>query len=235
MNGALIGVPVIMEHVPAGIYIGGFEIPSVVITSWLLISILAIVCLVLTQNLQPEAKSKKQMFAEMLVMGLLNFFTSIFGSEKKARRFLPLLSGFFLYIFLCNVCGVVPGVGMVRGLQSPTTSVSVTLGLALVTFSSMIFFGIQSKKWGFFKEFIQPWPFLLPLNILDELVKPLSLTLRLYGSVFADEMILVTITQLFPYIAPVPFYFLALFFGTLQAGIFAILSAIYLSHAVSHE
>ena len=223
-------------HAVPGLDLGLIEIPAVVITSWLLMSILAIFCLVLTSNLQIEAKNKRQVLAETIVLGLLNFLTSIFGEEKRARRYFPLLASFFIFIVMCNLSGLIPMVGILPGLQSPTTSVSVTLGLALVSFGSMIFYGIRTKGVrGYLKEMIEPSILMLPLNILDEIVKPLSLTLRLYGSVFADEMILVTITQLFPYIAPVPFYFLALFFGTLQAGIFAILSAIYLSHAVSHE
>lgn len=219
-------------HTVPGINLGFIEIPAVIITSWLLMSILAILCLILTSNLQIEAKTKRQMLAETVVMSLLNFFSSIFGEEKRARRYFPLLASFFIFIVMCNLSGLIPLVGILPGLQSPTTSVSVTLGLALVSFVSMIYYGIKAKGFrGYFKELIEPSVLMLPLNILDEVVKPLSLTLRLYGSVFADEMILATVSNMFPYLAPLPFYFISLFFGILQAGVFTILSAIYISTA----
>lgn len=223
------------EHSGAtGIPLGPFTIPSAITSTWLIIAVLAVVSLLLTHNLKIRPTSRRQVVAEMIVTGLLGLVESTVDTPQQARRLLPVLGSFFILILTANYSGLIPGFGVLPGLQAPTSVLSVTAGLGICSFVYMLYLGIHAKGFGYFKHWVQPFAVMLPLNILDEVVKPLSLALRLFGSVYAEEIMIISIAQLIPVGVPVPFYFISLFFGALQALIFTMLSATYFNMAESH-
>lgn len=220
-----------MEHGPQVLFrlFDFFEITSEITTMWGIMVFLIIISLIATRTLK-LVPSGIQNVIEIGLETLLNFFTDLMG-EEKARRFLPLLASLFIIILVSNYSGFIPGAGHINGLKAPTSNINTTVGLALVVFFTIHFVGVKDRGMGYFKGFFEPLPFLFPLNIIEELVKPLSLSLRLYGNIFGEEMVVASLFALVPLIVPLPMMFLGLLFGLIQAFVFTLLSAIYLQTA----
>jgi len=216
------------HHAPVAT-IFGIEISSYTTSMWLVMALLIGVSFLATRDLKWFA-SGLQNFLELVVEKLLNFLSEVMG-EEKARKYFPYLATVFIFILVMNYCSLLPGSGTISWLTTPTSTLSVTVGLALCTFSVTHFFGIKEKGLSYFKHFFQPYPFLFPLNIVEEIVKPLSLSLRLFGNIFGEKMIGMTLFSMIPLIVPLPAYFLGILFGAIQAYVFTLLSAIYIHTA----
>jgi F-type H+-transporting ATPase subunit a len=132
---------------------------------------------------------------------------------------------------ISNYSGLLPGAGHTPGLKAPTSNWSVTVGLALVVFMSVIYFGVKERGVDYFKHFVQPIPVMLPMNIIEQFTRPLSLSLRLFGNVYGEEMVVAGLFSLVPLILPLPMMFLGLLFGFIQAFVFTLLASIYISEA----
>jgi F-type H+-transporting ATPase subunit a len=215
------------------IHLFGLDIPSFLFSFFLIDIFLLVISLILTHNLKVFNISKKQAFTEWIVEKLLNLVTETMGDKALAIRYTPILGSFFITILVCNYSGLIPGFGIVPGLQSPTSVLTGTVGLAICALVLSIISGIREKGLSYFKHFIQPYAFILPLNILDEIKKPVSLSLRLYGSVYAEEVVIFSVYKIFPAVAPVVFYFISIFFGALQAYIFTLLTTTYFASATA--
>ncbi len=213
----------------------GLEVSSVVTTMWGLMIILTLVAYFATRRMGKVPNSRLQNFMEFTVETILNFLTQIMGSEKNARKYLPLLASFFILILASNYSGLLPGAGHTRGLQAPTSTLSVTAAFALVVFFATHYYGIKTKGLKYFKHFIEPSPFLLPLNIVEEFVKPLSLSLRLYGNIFGEEMVVASLFALVPLFVPLPMMLLGVFFGLIQAFVFTLLASLYIGTAAAEH
>jgi len=179
--------------------------------------------------------SRLQNAVEYVVEAILNFLTQIMGDEKLAREYLPLLGSFFILILASNYSGLLPGAGHIPGLQAPTSTLSVTAAFALIVFFATHISGVRRKGLKYFKHFIEPYVFMLPLNIIEELVRPLSLSLRLFGNIFGEEMVVAGLLSLLPLFVPVPMMILGVLFGLVQAYVFTMLAAIYISAAVAEH
>ncbi|MCL1974724.1 MAG: F0F1 ATP synthase subunit A, partial [Firmicutes bacterium] len=114
------------------------------------------------------------------------------------------------------------------GLSPPTSSLSVTAGLAIVSFFAVQFYGFKTHKLGYFRHFLSP---ILILLVLEEFIHPLALSLRLYGNIFGEETVTSAIFNLVPLIVPLPMQALGLLFGAVQALVFTVLTAMYISTA----
>ena len=149
------------------------------------------------------------------------------------ERFTGYLTALLIYILLCNLMGLVPG------LSSPTADVRIPLGLALVTFIYYQYHGVRVNGPGYIKQFLGPvwWiaPLLFPIEVISHLARILSLTVRLYANMFAGDILTIAFFSLIP--VGIPLVFLALHFGVaiVQAYVFMLLAAIYLSLAVAHD
>ena len=149
------------------------------------------------------------------------------------ERFTGYLTALLIYILLCNLMGLVPG------LSSPTADVRIPLGLALVTFIYYQYHGVRVNGPGYIKQFLGPvwWiaPLLFPIEVISHLARILSLTVRLYANMFAGDLLTIAFFSLIP--VGIPLVFLALHFGVaiVQAYVFMLLAAIYLSLAVAHD
>ncbi|MEO0854413.1 MAG: F0F1 ATP synthase subunit A, partial [Cyanobacteria bacterium J06648_11] len=117
-------------------------------------------------------------------------------------------------------------------LASPTNDINTTLGLALLTSVAYFYAGIKKRGLSYFKKYIQPTPVLLPINVLEDFTKPLSLSFRLFGNILAEELVVAVLVLLVPLFVPLPVMVLFLFTGAIQALIFATLSAAYIGEAM---
>ncbi|MBI1971469.1 MAG: F0F1 ATP synthase subunit A [Candidatus Wildermuthbacteria bacterium] len=192
--------------------------------------------------------SKIQNAVELVIESILNFMAGVLGSESNAKKFFPLVATLFLFILFNNWIGVLPGTGSVefRGeplFRAANSDLNTTLALALISVIAIQFYGIQklgllrhlSKFFVFTKGPIQF--FVGILELIAEFAKILSFSFRLFGNVFAGEVLLLIVMGLAPFLAPVPFFGLELFVGFIQALVFAMLTLIFLKIAteeVSH-
>ncbi|MBQ6810385.1 MAG: F0F1 ATP synthase subunit A [Firmicutes bacterium] len=188
-----------------------------------------------------------QNFCEWAYGGLTNFFTKIMGPHL-AKTFAPLLVTFFIFILLSNYSGTLPLAGLfpalfhgeeiaLSNLQAPTSVLSVTIGFALIVFFSVHYAGFRERKLGYFRKLISPMPLMLPFAILDEILHPVTLAMRLYGNIHGEETVvheLFGLTAAAPW-APGVMEILGMLFGLIQALVFSLLAAIYISEAAEHE
>ena len=149
------------------------------------------------------------------------------------ERFTGYLTALFLFILLCNLAGLIPG------LQSPTADVTVPLGFAIVTWFYSHLHGLRVNKGAYIKHFLGPvwWisPLLFPIEIISDLARILSLTVRLFANMFAGDLLTLAFFSLIPIVIPRVFLALHLGVAVVQAYVFMLLAAIYLSLAVAHE
>ncbi len=213
----------------------GLEVSSVVTTMWGLMILLFLASYFATRKLEKIPEGRLQNAMEFILETLLSQLAPVMGGEKMARRYFPLLASFFILILCSNYSGLLPLAGHLPGLQAPTSTLSVTAGLAIVVFFSTHFFGVKTKGIGYFKHFVQPLPFLLPLNIIEEFVRPLSLSLRLYGNIYGEEMVVASLFALVPFFLPVPMMVLGILFGLIQAFVFTMLAALYIGTAAAEH
>jgi F-type H+-transporting ATPase subunit a len=221
-----------MEHGAHALFeIFGFRVSSYVTTMWGIMLLILVLSYFATKRLQ-KVPSGAQNVLEFICQTLIDFFSGIMG-EKKAKQYLPLLATFFLFILFSNYSGVLPMAGHLPGLAAPTSNLSITAGFAIVVFFCTHFFGIKEKGLGYFKHFIQPVAFLLPLMLIEELVRPLSLSLRLYGNIFGEEMVARQLFEMIPLLTPLPMQLLGLLMGLVQAFVFTLLAAVYWGSAIA--
>lgn len=213
--------------------LGGITLPSELVTMWLLMVVLVVVCYLGTKNMQRIPKGLQNLL-EYGVSALENFFADLMG-VKRARKYLPFLMTFFLFILLSNYSGLLPMAGHLPGLKPPTSNVNVTGTLAVIVALSLFYFGIKEKGMGYFKHFVSPVVVLLPINILETFTRPLSLALRLFGNIYGEEMVVAVLLGLMPILLPLPIQVLGVLFGAVQAFVFTLLAAIYIEEATAHE
>ena len=182
----------------------------------------------------PEEKFFIRTIFEILTLDFLfDLFANMLGSKKQAKKYFPLLGASFFFILFANLLGIVPG------FLPPTGNFNVPVACALVIFVMYNYYGLKENGWAYLKHFAGPVIFLAPLMFLIEVishfVRPISLSLRLFMNITGDHMVLGIFTNLVHYIIPALFVGLGIFVSFLQAFIFTVLSAIYISLATSHE
>lgn len=187
--------------------------------------------LIVRASLSVEKPGGIQHLAEMTHEFVSEQGEQIIGHGSE--RFVGYLTALALFILLSNLTGLIPG------LESPTANVSVPLGLAICTWFYYHFHGLRVNKGAYIKHFLGPvwWisPLLFPIEIISDLARILSLTVRLYANMFAGDLLTLAFFSLVP--VGIPLVFLALHLGVavVQAYVFMLLACIYLSLAVAHE
>lgn len=205
---------------------GILDVTGEVVTMWIMLFVITLISLIVKKNLK-ERPGKFQNIIETGVEYLDNFFTDILG-KKKARKYFTFLASLFVFIILSNYSGLFPGVGLTDYVKAPTACLSVTIALGVVTFLFLQISGIKHNAKHYFKHFVSPIVIMLPLLLLDEIIKPASLALRLYGNIFGEEMVTEELYHILPIGAPVIMMVLSLLFCALQAMVFTMLVSIYL-------
>lgn len=210
--------------------IGPVQITSTLTTMWAIILILTVLSILATRKLK-DVPGPLQNLAEMAVESLQNYFAGIMGA-KAAKKYFPIFATFFIFIVVCNYSGLLPGAGHLKGFAVPTACLSVTAALGIIAFLTTHTIGIRERGLGhYLKTFIMPFFLLLPLNLIEQFVRPFSLALRLYGNLYGEEMVLEQLYNLFPILLPLLMNVLSLIFCLIQAMVFTMLLGIYVSEA----
>jgi len=156
--------------------------------------------------------------------------------ESFYRPWVPFVTTIFLFIFGSNWSGAIVPWKLLElpagELAAPTNNINTTVALSLLTSVAYFGGGLVKKGLGYFARYVKPTPILLPINILEDFTKPLSLSFRLFGNVLADELTVAVLTFLVPFVVPLPIMALGIFAGSIQALIFATLASAYIAEAI---
>ncbi len=212
---------------------GILDITGETVCMLIIIAVIAVIALVVKHNLK-ERPGKFQNMVETGVEYLDNFFAGALGKEKS-RKYFCFLASLFVFIIFSNYSGLIPGVGLTDYVKAPTSSLSVTIGLGVLAFLFLQISGLRCGVKHYFKRFVTPAFFMLPLLLLDEIVKPVSLSLRLFGNVFGEETVTERLYEILPIGAPVIMMALSVLFCALQAVVFTMLVSIYLDEVTETE
>lgn len=215
--------------------IGNYKVHGqVFIVSWIVIIGLVIISFIGTRKLN-RIPVGMQNFMEFILEFLQDIAKTQIG-DHDYRPWVPYIATIFLFILGSNWAGaLIPWklINLPQGeLAAPTNDINTTVALAFLTSISYFYAGLSKNGLGYFSRYVEPTPVLLPINILEDFTKPLSLSFRLFGNVLADELVVSVFTLLVPIFIPLPVMILGLFASSIQALIFATLSAAYIGEAI---
>ena len=200
--------------------LGGIS-ESVVVT-WIIMAVLVIVSIFLTRGLKIENPGKVQLVLESAIGWAQDFFEGIIG--KQNRRYIPYMITVLLFLGVSNTIALL-------GFKPPTKDLNVTAALAIMSMCLIEFSGIRKnglKHWV--KHFASPVPVVAPIMVLEVVIRPLSLCMRLFGNMLAGFVVMELLKTLVPLLIPIPvsFYF-DIFDGLLQAYVFVFLTALFMN------
>lgn len=215
----------------------------------------ALILILLARAAGKNAKLKPgplQNATEMVLEFLLNLMDGVTGDRAKSRKFFPIVATIFFLVMTMNWLGLVPLFGTIgwketvegRQVLTPflrggSADLNMTVAIALIAQVSAQAIGViyvGGKR--YLKKFFNPNPTMtFPgiIELIGEFTKVISFSFRLFGNIFAGEVLLLVIATLVPYIAPIPFYFLELFVGFIQAFVFALLTLVFFTIASTAE
>lgn len=223
----LLFLTLILEQIGLGHW--AHENPHV-LYSWLAMALIILAAWLAAKTIT-FVPGKLQNVFEFIIDSIENFQVEMMGEE--GRKFFPLFATIGIYIFVCNLMGLVPG------LFSSTANINTTLSVALVTFCATHYVGIKYHGLKYIKHFLGSFwplaPLMFPIEIISHLSRVLSLTLRLFGNIMGEDLVLAILFSLAGmYLAPLPMMFLAIFTSFVQAFVFVLLSMLYISASI-HE
>lgn len=206
-------------------------IPDYLVMSFLVVVLLSVLLALASRRLQ-LIPGKTQVLLESVIDFFENLILDTIGEEGK--KYLPLIATVGLFILTSNLLGLIPG------FMSPTSKLNVTLGCALVVWIYYHWQGIKTHGLlGYLKHFTGPNPFLapllLPIEIISHFSRPVSLSMRLFGNIFSEELLILIIASIIPYFLPLPFMAISIFTAVIQSYVFVLLTCIYIAGAVAHE
>ncbi len=191
-----------------------------------------------------------QNIAEVVLEGALGVMDTVLGNRRESEKYFPLVFTIFIFVLVSNWSGLIPGVGSIMVwhgaeavplLRSPASDINFTLALALIAVTMVNVFaasvvGLRARAAVFF-NFANPLKFFVGiLELLSEFARIISFTFRLFGNVFAGEVLLAIMALLVPYLVPLPFMGLEVFTGFIQAFIFGMLTLVFVALAITpHE
>lgn len=207
---------------------------QVFLTSWFVISLLLVASIAASRNPQRIPKGI-QNFMEYALEFIRELTRNQLG-EKEYRPWVPFIGTLFLFIFVSNWSGALVPWRLIKlpegELAAPTNDINTTVALALLTSLAYFYAGFSKRGLGYFAKYIEPTPILLPIAILEDFTKPLSLSFRLFGNILADELVVAVLVLLVPLFVPLPVMGLGLFTSAIQALVFATLAAAYIHEAM---
>lgn len=229
-------------------HLGGFNVTNSLLLGVVVFGVLIIGALLLKRRLA-VVPGNFQGAVEGILDELLKLMDSVLGSRHLSERYLPIVGTIFLFVLSSNWLGLLPGVGSIvvhEGaksvplFRSPSADLNFTLALAVVSVLAVNVFGVAAigagKHISKFFNFHGPIDFFVGiLEFISEFAKMVSFSFRLFGNVFAGEVLLTIIAFLVPYFVPLPFLFLEIFVGLIQAFIFAMLTLVFIAGAVAEH
>ena len=231
-------------------HIGPIVITNSLLTSWLVVLLICAIAISVSKYIALVPQGRFATLVDSITEFLLTTIEGVTGDNKKAIQFLPFLGTFFIYIIINNWFGLLPGIGTItifNGEHSVplfrggNADINATLALAVISVLVTQYTGI--KYLGFLGHFKKYFNFKDPitgsvgiLEFFSEISKIISFSFRLFGNIFAGEVLLIVIAFLVPLLAPLPFFGLELFVGFIQAVVFMMLTLVFLTTATSsHE
>jgi F-type H+-transporting ATPase subunit a len=207
---------------------------QVFLVSWFVIGLLLVASVLATRNPQTVPKG-----IQNLMEYALEFVRELAKNqlgEKEYRPWVPFIGTLFLFIFVSNWSGALIPWKLLKlpegELAAPTNDINTTVALALLVSLAYFYAGFRKKGLGYFRKYIEPTPVLLPIAILEDFTKPLSLSFRLFGNILADELVVAVLVLLVPLFVPLPVMLLGLFTSAIQALVFATLAGAYIHEAL---
>jgi F-type H+-transporting ATPase subunit a len=183
-------------------------------------------------GLVPPAKFGLRNLFEVLADTVLGLMAGVMG-EKAAKRYLPLVGTLFMFILFSNLLGLIPG------FLPPTDTLKTNLALSISVFLISHAVGVREHGLKYFKHFLGPiwWliPLMLPIEIISHIARPVSLAMRLLGNIVGDHKLVLVFFGILPFLLPVPFMVMGVLVCVVQAVVFSLLTTVYISQAVAHE
>jgi F-type H+-transporting ATPase subunit a len=202
-------------------YLFGLPITDTVVSSWVMMVLIILVAF-LIRKFKPTA-------GEMIVEMINDIVSSVMPENAKVSKYLPILGTLAIFLIFANVFSIFPL------MVSPTANLNTTIALAVVVFFAVHYYGVREKGlWGYTKDFANPI-FILPLEIVSQFSRTLSLAIRLFGNILSTDLIVAIVFSLIPFIVPLPLAALGMLTGVLQAYIFLVLASLYIASAIEVE
>ncbi|ABC78232.1 F0F1 ATP synthase subunit A [Syntrophus aciditrophicus] len=202
-------------------------VPSHVVYAWFIMALLILCGLLLRRGMEILPGSF-QSFMEVVIGGFDSLVTDTMGHEGK--KFFPLIATIGLFILVSNLLGLVPG------FESPTANLNTNAAMAVVVFILTHYVGIKVHGGKYIKQFMGPvwWlvPLMIPIELISHLVRPLSLSIRLFGNIEGGHIVVAVLFLLAPFLVPVPILFLKVFISLIQTLVFMLLSMMYIAGAM---
>jgi F-type H+-transporting ATPase subunit a len=199
----------------------------VVSYTWFVMAMLALFSFLATRrmNILP---GRFQNVMEVIIGGFDSLLTDTMGHE--GRKFFPLIATLGLYILTSNLLGLIPG------FESPTANLNTTVSMAVVVFVMTHIVGVKVHGVKYFKQFMGPvwWltPLMMPIEIISHLSRPLSLSVRLFGNIMGEDIVLAVVLLLVPLLVPLPVFVLMIFTSCIQTLVFMLLAMMYIAGAL---
>jgi len=195
--------------------------------TWFYMLVLILVSFLVARGIK-LVPGRLQNFLEVVVGGLKGLLVDTMG--EKGLIFFPLMATIFLFILTCNMGGIIPG------FYSPTANLNTNCSMALTVFLLTHIVGVKIHGIKYIKQFMGPvwWmaPIMIPVELIGHIARPLSLTMRLFGNIFGEDLVLIVLLLLVPFLMPIPMLILMLFTSLLQAFVFTLLAMMYISGAM---
>lgn len=203
---------------------GGIPISESIVVTWIIMAAVILCCIIFVRNLRVVSPGPRQLALESAVSGIYNFFEDVMGGYGK--EYIPYLMAVTIYIGIANLISIL-------GFKPPTKDLNVTAALAVMSIILIEIAGIRQRGVkGWLKGFAEPMIVVLPINVLEVFIKPLSLCMRLFGNVLGSFVIMELIKAVIPAFVPAVFscYF-DIFDGLIQAYVFVFLTALFIKEA----
>ena len=227
-------------------HILGLPITNSLLMTWLVMAILITFAFFFGRSLK-LVPGKFQAGVEMAISGAFDYISMTLESDKLAKRFFPLIASIFLFVFVSNELEFFPGVGSIGFFQNgeltpllraPTADLNLTLALAFISFFTIEISGLAIL--GFFKyagkyvNLKSPVDFVVGIiEIISNLGRLISFSFRLFGNIFAGEVMILVASFFLPYVLPVPLMAFEMFVGLIQAVVFAMLTLFFIKLAIA--
>jgi len=210
-------------------YIGPIPVTHVVVMTWGVMALLALIALFVRLSLRKRDPGRAQQAVEALLSWLGDEIRAIIGRDPWP--FIPLVASLFIFILAANFVSFFSSFS--KWLIPPTSNICTTGALALVVFLAVPYYGVTiTGTLNFLKTYVEPTWFMLPFNLVSDLSRTLALAVRLFGNILSGEILFGVILSLVPFFLPLALMFLSLITGTIQAYIFAVLTIVYIGGAV---
>jgi F-type H+-transporting ATPase subunit a len=199
----------------------GIPITNTIISTWFIMGIVIIFAWFI--------RKYRPGISEIIIESINGIVSSVMPDDIKVIKYLPILGSLAIFLMISNIFSFIPF------MVSPTANINTTIALALVVFFAVHIYGIREKGLvGYLKDFANP-VFILPLEIVSQVSRTLSLSIRLFGNIISTDLIVAIIFSLIPFFLPLPLVALSMLTGVLQAYIFTVLASLYIASAVEVE